>query len=149
MLCLHDSIRHDDPTVQCLLHAVEHAHSLTALILAAWQVARVLTVHLAEAVLAERAPRPLSLAPLPGAGPLCGVRALPRARSPACLDRSSGADGSAAVPGAVSSRRWRLWMRRWGCSRISGPAGTPVPGMCLGRLYAVCDRGPVAGLVQR
>ena len=68
MLCLHDSIRHDDPTVQCLLHAVEHAHSLTALILAAWQVARALTVHLVEAVLAERARRPLSWPPCPACG---------------------------------------------------------------------------------
>ncbi len=59
MLCLHDSIRHDDPAVQRLLHAVEDAPSLTAVILAAWQVARVLTVHLVEAVLAERARRPL------------------------------------------------------------------------------------------
>jgi hypothetical protein len=68
MLCLHDSIRHDDPTVQCLLRAVEHAPSLTALILAAWQVARVLTVHLVEAVLAERARRPLSWPPCPACG---------------------------------------------------------------------------------
>jgi hypothetical protein len=58
MLCLHASIRDDDPTVQCLLSAVEDAHSLSALILAAWQVARVLTVHLVEAVLAERARHP-------------------------------------------------------------------------------------------
>jgi len=58
MLCLHDSIRHDDPAVQRLLRAVEDAPSLTAVLLAAWQVARVLTVHLVEAVLAERAHRP-------------------------------------------------------------------------------------------
>jgi hypothetical protein len=44
MLCLHDSIRHNDPAVQRLLSAVEDAHTLSALILAAWQVARVLTV---------------------------------------------------------------------------------------------------------
>jgi hypothetical protein len=54
--------------VQCLLRAVEHAHALTALILAAWQVARVLTVHLVEAVLAERARRPLSWPPCPACG---------------------------------------------------------------------------------
>ena len=58
MLCLHDSIRHNDPVVQRLLSAVEDAHALPALILAAWQVARVLTVHLVEAVLAERARHP-------------------------------------------------------------------------------------------
>jgi len=58
MLCLHDSIRHNDPAVQRLLSAVEDAHSLPELILAAWQVARLLTVHLVEAVLAERARHP-------------------------------------------------------------------------------------------
>ena len=58
MLGLHDSIRHDDPALQCLLHAVEDAPSRTAVILAAWQVARVLTVHLVEAVLAARARHP-------------------------------------------------------------------------------------------
>jgi hypothetical protein len=36
MLCLHDSIRHDELAVQRLLSAVEHTHYLTALILAAW-----------------------------------------------------------------------------------------------------------------
>jgi hypothetical protein len=69
MLCLYDSIRDDDPSMQCLLSAAEDAHSLTALILAAWQVARVLTVRLVEAVLAERARRPL---PWPRC-PACGV----------------------------------------------------------------------------
>jgi hypothetical protein len=58
MLCLYDSIRDDDPSMQHLLSAAEDAHSLTALILVAWQVARVLTVRLVEAVLAERARRP-------------------------------------------------------------------------------------------
>ena len=58
MLCLHDSIRYDDPSVQYLLSAVEDAPSLTALILAAWQVARVFTVRLVEAVLAARAGQP-------------------------------------------------------------------------------------------
>ena len=58
MLCLSNSIRDDDPSVQRLLRAVEDAPSLPALILAAWQVARVLAVHLVEAVLAERARRP-------------------------------------------------------------------------------------------
>ena len=68
MLCLHDSIRHDDPAVQRLLDAVEDAHSLTAVILAAWQVARVLTVHLVEAVLAARARRPLAWPRCPQCG---------------------------------------------------------------------------------
>jgi hypothetical protein len=68
MLCLHDSIRDDDPNVQYLLRAVEAAPSLTALILAAWQVARVLTVHLVEAVLAEQARRPTAWPPCPVCG---------------------------------------------------------------------------------
>ena len=58
MLCLHDTIHDDDPAVQRLLSAVDDAHSLTAFILAAWQVARVLTIHLVEAVLAERSRPP-------------------------------------------------------------------------------------------
>ena len=58
MLCLHDSLRDDDPDGQRLRRAVDDAPSLTALILAAWQVARPLTVHLVEAVLAARARHP-------------------------------------------------------------------------------------------
>ena len=68
MLCLHDSIRDDDPSVQRLLSAAEDAHSLPALILAAWQVARALTVRLVEAVLAERARRPCAWPCCPACG---------------------------------------------------------------------------------
>lgn len=68
MLCLHDSIRDDDPDMQRLLRAVEDAPSLPALILAAWQVARVLAVQLVEAVLAERARRPTAWPPCPVCG---------------------------------------------------------------------------------
>jgi hypothetical protein len=68
MLCLHDSIRDDDPDMQRLLRAVEDAPSLPALILAAWQAARVLAVHLVEAVLAERARRPTAWPPCPACG---------------------------------------------------------------------------------
>ena len=66
MLCLRDSIRDDDPSVQRLLRAVEEADALTTLVLAAWQVARVLAVHLIEAVLAARASQP-------SIWPPCGV----------------------------------------------------------------------------
>jgi hypothetical protein len=68
MLCLSDSIRHDDPSMQPLLSAVESAQSLTELILAAWQVARVLAVQLVEAVLAERSHRATSWPPCPVCG---------------------------------------------------------------------------------
>jgi hypothetical protein len=57
MLCLIDSIRHDAPSVQRVLRAVEDAQTLTALLLAAWSLARVMTVHIVEYVLAERACR--------------------------------------------------------------------------------------------
>ena len=50
MLCLSDSRRHDDPSLQRLLRAVEDADARTARTLAAWQVARLLAVHLVEAV---------------------------------------------------------------------------------------------------
>jgi hypothetical protein len=68
MLCLPDSIRHEDPSVQRLRRLMDDAHSLTALLLAAWQVARVLTVHLVEAVLAERARQPPAWPPCPTCG---------------------------------------------------------------------------------
>jgi hypothetical protein len=68
MLCLPDSIRDDDPSLQWLLRAVEDASSLTALILATWQVVRVLAVHLIEAVLAERARQPTVWPPCPACG---------------------------------------------------------------------------------
>jgi hypothetical protein len=68
MLCLRDSIRDDDPSVQRLLRVLEDADSLTTLLLAAWQVARVLAVHLVEAVRAERARQPTTWPPCPVCG---------------------------------------------------------------------------------
>src|SRR5262245_26927543 len=68
MLCLHHSIRYDDPSLQRLLRAVEYAPTLTTLILAAWQAARVLTVQLVEAVLTERARQPTAWPPCPACG---------------------------------------------------------------------------------
>jgi hypothetical protein len=85
MLCLHDCRRDDDPDRQRLRRAVEDAPSLPALILAAWQVARVLAVHLVEAVLAERACRPTAGPPCPACGasvPRKGVA--PRQRMSLC-----------------------------------------------------------------
>src|SRR5262249_11421485 len=68
MLCLHDTIHDDDPAVQRLLSAVEDAHSLTALILAAWQVARMLTIYLVEAVSAVRSKHPTRSSRFPKCG---------------------------------------------------------------------------------
>ena len=65
MLCLSNSMRDDDPSVQRLLRAVEDAPSLPAVILAAGHVARVLAVHLVEAVRAERAYQPTAWPPCP------------------------------------------------------------------------------------
>ena len=58
MLCLMDSIRQDEPAVQRLLYAIDEAHTLTEIILAVWPLARVLAMHIVEAVLAERALSP-------------------------------------------------------------------------------------------
>ena len=44
MLCLSDSIRHDDPSVQQLLKPIEEAQTLTQLILAVWPLTRVLAL---------------------------------------------------------------------------------------------------------
>lgn len=68
MLCLSDSIRDDDPAVQRLLRMIEEAHTLTALILAVWPLARVLALHLIEYVLAERAQQPTAWPPCPTCG---------------------------------------------------------------------------------
>ena len=68
MLCLSDSIRDNDPSVQRLLSAVEEARTLTALILAAWLFTRGLVIHIVEAVLAERARCPSSWPRCPRCG---------------------------------------------------------------------------------
>jgi hypothetical protein len=80
MLCLHDTIHDDDPAVQRLLSAVDAAHSLTAFILAAWQVARVRTIHLVEAVLAERSQHPTRWPRCPQCG--AGLRSKGLAKRP-------------------------------------------------------------------
>jgi hypothetical protein len=97
MLCLHDSIRHHDPAVQRLLRAVEDAPSLAAFIWAAWQVARVLTVHLVEAGLAERAQRPTLWPRCPQCG--AGLRRKGCAKRP-----------STSLLGPI---QWRRRVGRW------------------------------------
>ena len=123
MLCLSDSIRHDDPAVQPLLSTIEKAQTLAQLILAVWPLARVLALHIIEHVLAERAQRPIAWPPCPCCGARCAVRALPHASSRVCLGLSAGDAASDGVPTDVTSRRSPLSMRSWGCSRISGRAG--------------------------
>ena len=60
MLCLSDSIRHDDPDMQQRLAAVRQAQTLTALVVAAWALAQHISVQVVESVLAERALHPTS-----------------------------------------------------------------------------------------
>ena len=68
MLCLSDSIRHDDPCMQQWLSQIEEAQTLTQLLLAVWPLARALAVHVVEYVLAERAQRPTAWPPCPACG---------------------------------------------------------------------------------
>jgi hypothetical protein len=68
MLCLNDSIRHDDPCVQQLLRTIEEAQTLAQLILAVWPLARLLALHVVAYVLAERAKRPIAWPPCPTCG---------------------------------------------------------------------------------
>jgi hypothetical protein len=68
MLCLSDSIRDNDPSWQRLLRAVEEAHTLTDLLMAAWPLASLVVVHLVEAVLAARAQRPTAWPRCPACG---------------------------------------------------------------------------------
>ena len=70
MLCLSDSIGHNDLYVQSELGRVEQAQTLTALLLAAWSLARVVVINVVESVLHERAQRPTSWPPCP----VCGQR---------------------------------------------------------------------------
>ena len=68
LLGLLDRLRYADPSVQRLLRAIAEAQALSALLLAAWQLARVLAVHLVEDVLATRACRPTAWPPCPVCG---------------------------------------------------------------------------------
>jgi hypothetical protein len=80
MLGLPDSRRDADPSLQWLLCAVADALSRTTWVLATWQVARVLALHLIEAVLAARARSPIVWPPARSVGPRGGARGLPRAQ---------------------------------------------------------------------
>jgi hypothetical protein len=68
MLCLHDSIRQDDPDVQQQLATISQAQTLTALVAAAWALALHISVRVIEAVLAERAQLTTSWPPCPQCG---------------------------------------------------------------------------------
>lgn len=56
--------------------------------------------------------------------------------------------GRPLSPRVVLYRQWSPWMTRWGAAALADQRCTPVPGLCLGRSRAVCDRGLLAALVQ-
>ena len=64
MLCLSDSIRHDDPAVPPLLRTIDKAQTLAQQLIAAWPLARVLALHIVAHVLAEPGPTACRLAPV-------------------------------------------------------------------------------------
>ena len=68
MLCLSESIRHDDPRLQQGLQSAYHAANLTELRVAAWALARVMAVQVVESVLREWAGRPTPWPPCPECG---------------------------------------------------------------------------------
>ena len=70
MLCLTDIIRDHEPSLQPLLRAIAETPTLTAMLVAAWPLARVLALQVVAAVLKERAGRPTSWPPCP----VCGAR---------------------------------------------------------------------------
>jgi len=70
MPSLTTSLRQIDPAFCALVDAVEQAPSLALMLVAAWQLARTLTVRLVESVLAQRARQPTAW-PL---CPRCGTR---------------------------------------------------------------------------
>ena len=72
-VCLHDTIHDDDPAVQRFLSAVERPLP-DRVNPGAWQVARVLTIHLVEAVLAERASTQHTGPAARSVGQACAVR---------------------------------------------------------------------------
>ena len=152
MLCLHDTIHDDDPAVQRFLSAVEDAHSLTVLILAAWQVARVLTIHLVEAVLAERSQHPTHWPRCPQCGAGLRSKGFAKRQITSLFGPSSGGDGSDGVPMGVRRPRWPPWMRPWAYSRISGAVGSsrrwavPWRFLCRLRLQPACWAGTVGAL---
>jgi hypothetical protein len=149
MLCLNDSIRYDDPSLQRLRSAVEETHTLTALLLAVWPLACTLARHIVESVLAARAQAPTC-------GPPCRTCGTPL-RSKGFAPRQ--------VTSLFGPLRWRRRVGRCphGCaSPLVAPWAvelglptvpaeqwrTPSPGLCVGRICPVCPGGTVAGLVQ-
>ena len=116
MLCLSDSIRHDDPCVQQVLRTIEEAQTLAQLILAVWPLARVLALHSVAYVLAERAQRPSAWPSCPTCGvplrskgfaqrqlmslvgPLCGRRRVGRCPQGCALPQVAPCDEALGVP---------------------------------------------------
>ena len=153
MLCLANIIRDDDPSVQCLLRAMDDACSLTALVLAAWHLARVLAIHVVEAVLATRAREPTSGPPAPRAGHSlqskgCAPRQLTsvlgRIRWPARRAVPARMPGPSCAP---LTRRWRRNPGAAGHGTTPHPVagrrgGNPPHGGTAGRRVGGAPSGP-------
>lgn len=60
MLSLTEILRQSDPLLQAMIRAVEEAPKLPQMILAAWQLARMVAINLVKEVLARRAQEPTS-----------------------------------------------------------------------------------------
>jgi hypothetical protein len=75
---LNEICTHSDPDLTTALERLSQAATLTALVVAAWQVARLLACHLLEHELARRATQPAA----PGTCPQCGRRRESKGRCP-------------------------------------------------------------------
>ena len=138
MLYLSDSIRHDDPSVQRLLRAVEDAQTLTALLLAAWSLARVVTVHVVEYVLAERACRTTFWPRCPACGACLRSKRFVKRQVTSLFGPIRCGAASDDVRRDATSSRWRPWIRHSDCSHSSVPAVTSSPWAVRCCLCAVC-----------
>jgi hypothetical protein len=104
MLCLNDSIRHDDPSVQCLVSAVEDAVTLTALLVAAWQSARVLVIHIGRSRAGRTCLSPDAVACLPRVWTVCAEQGLRSASGHQPVWAAAVAQAGRTVPPGVRRR---------------------------------------------
>lgn len=118
MLCLPHSICYDDPSLQQLLRAVEDAPTLTTLILAAWQVARVLPVQLVEAV---RTVRVCQLPGLPACGSLLRRQGFAWRQLTSLCGPLRGCRRVGRCPQECAIPQVAPWEAALGGSRLSGP----------------------------
>jgi hypothetical protein len=138
MLCLPHSICYDDPSLQRLLRAVEDAPTFTTLILAAWQVARVLPVQLVEAVRTARA------CPLPAWPPCPACASLLRRQGFAWRQLTSlcgpirGRRRVGRCPQGCAIPQVAPWDAALGAAVSADQWGGVGPRLCLGHVCPLC-----------